>query len=161
MWCHIINTTYRKSNHIVSFLNKKFRQDQWCNTQGAECPPDTSHWEISADLPGKEREGKKGKWRRKEGKLKKRKVENWKWKEEKLQNEERPFFFFFFFFLLFTLQNHLDLFWVYQKWEGIFYPENAFHAGRKIKGKWLYPSEKYCSFAPPCPWVRQKKKKAS
>ena len=38
-------------------------------------PPDTSHREIPADLPGKERQGKKGKWRRKEGKSKK-KVEN-------------------------------------------------------------------------------------
>ena len=40
--------------------------------QGAECPPDTSHREISADLPGKEKEEKKKeKWRGKEGKLKK------------------------------------------------------------------------------------------
>ena len=31
----------------------------------AECPsPDTSHREISADLPGQESQGKKGKWRR-------------------------------------------------------------------------------------------------
>ena len=52
---------------------------------GAGCPPDTSHREISADLPGKERQGKKGK-------IKKGKVENWKWKEEKLQNEESTFF---------------------------------------------------------------------
>ena len=42
----------------------------------------------------------------------KKKVENLKWKEGKLQNEETTFFFFlfllvlFFFFLLFTVQNH-------------------------------------------------------
>ena len=34
-------------------------------------PPDTFHQKIF-DLPGKEREGKKGKWRRKEKKSKKR-----------------------------------------------------------------------------------------
>ena len=39
-------------------------------------PPETSDREISADLPGKERQGKKGKWSRKEGKSKKGKVEN-------------------------------------------------------------------------------------
>ena len=44
---------------------------QWRNNRGeegaggaggAECPPDTFHCEISADLPGKERQGKRGKW---------------------------------------------------------------------------------------------------
>ena len=30
--------------------------------QGGRVPPETSDWEISADLPGKERQGKKGKW---------------------------------------------------------------------------------------------------
>ena len=37
--------------------------NQWRNRWGvrgrAECPPETSDWEISADLPGKERQGKK------------------------------------------------------------------------------------------------------
>ena len=51
----------------------------------------TASREISADLAGKERQGKKGKLRRKIGKFKKGKVENWKWKEEKLQNDERKF----------------------------------------------------------------------
>ena len=44
---------------------------QWRNSRGwggQSAPPDTSHWEISADLPGKERQEKKGKLRRKEGK---------------------------------------------------------------------------------------------
>ena len=31
---------------------------QWRNSRGAECPPDTSHRQISADELGKERQGK-------------------------------------------------------------------------------------------------------
>ena len=46
---------------------------------------------------------------KKRRKIVKGKVENWKWKVEKLQNEERTFFFFFLAF-----QNHYNLFWVYQ-----------------------------------------------
>ena len=42
--------------------------------------PDTSHREISADLPGKERQGKKGKMEKNRRKIRKGKVENWKWK---------------------------------------------------------------------------------
>ena len=38
---------------------------------GGRVSPDTSHREISADLLGKERQGKKGNWRRKEGQSKK------------------------------------------------------------------------------------------
>ena len=36
---------------------------------GAECPPETSDREIFADVSGKKRQGKKGKLRRKGGKL--------------------------------------------------------------------------------------------
>ena len=122
-----IHTTYRMSYHIVSFWTK-FRRDKkgplvnlwgqkrhpvwaahpvaqqaWGEAGGRVPPtPETSDREISADLPGKKRQGKSergGKWRRKKGKL-----GNWKWKEEKLENEERTFFFFF--FLLSTFQNH-------------------------------------------------------
>ena len=75
--------------------------------RGAECPPDTSEWEISADLSGKERQEKKGKMKKKRRKTEKGKAENFKWKEENLQNEERThFFFFLLFFLLFTFQKH-------------------------------------------------------
>ena len=38
------------------------KKKQWRNSQslaGAGCPPDISHWEISGDLLGKEREGKR------------------------------------------------------------------------------------------------------
>ena len=60
--------------------------------QGAECPPETSDREISANLPGKNRQAKKGKRvkiEKKRRKIAKGKLENWKWKVEKLQNEER------------------------------------------------------------------------
>ena len=66
--------------------------------QGAECPPETSNREISADQSGKDRQEKMGNGvRRRE--IKKAKMTNLKLKlkEEKLQNEERTFFFFFFF----------------------------------------------------------------
>ena len=46
--------------------------------RGAECPPETSDQEISADLPGKERLGKKGKWSRKEGKFEKGRWKSYK-----------------------------------------------------------------------------------
>ena len=53
---------------------------------GVECPPETSNQKISADLSGKDRQGKKGKWgkkkKKKKGKLKKSKKV--KWKEENL-----------------------------------------------------------------------------
>ena len=47
---------------------------QWRNRRvGAECPPETSDREISADLPGKKEVRKKekrgGEWRRKEEQL--------------------------------------------------------------------------------------------
>ena len=61
-------------------MNHKHSGVTGAGEQGAECPK-TSDREISADLPGKKRQGKKekrGKWRREEGKCKreKRKVEN-------------------------------------------------------------------------------------
>ena len=39
--------------------------------RGAECPPTLLTGKFFADLPGKLRQGKKGKWRGKEGKSKK------------------------------------------------------------------------------------------
>ena len=91
-------------------------------------------------------------------------VENWKWKDEKLQNEERTFFYFisffifyflflfylilfyFIFFLLFTFQNHLNLFWVYQN--GNFLPGKGISLREKIGKNNFAPSEKYSSYAP-------------
>ena len=46
----------KKKKNYSSFI-------QWCNRQGAggRVPPETSDREIFADLPGKNRQGKKGK----------------------------------------------------------------------------------------------------
>ena len=50
--------------------------DQWRNRRGGgavgRLPPETSDRESFADIPGKDKEGKKEKWRRKQEK----KVEN-------------------------------------------------------------------------------------
>ena len=110
---------------------------QWCNSWevGAECLPDTSHWEISADLPGKERQGKQGKWRKKEGKLKKE-GGKLKMEGEKLQNKEGPFFFPFLFF--FTFQNLWNLFWVLSKLE-FSTRKKHFMTGKKKSGKMTFP----------------------
>ena len=56
--------------------------------------PETSDREISGELPGKNRQGKKKKMEQKWGKFKNGEVENWKGKEEKL-------LFFVFLFVLF------------------------------------------------------------
>ena len=42
----------------------------------AEYPPDIFHWETFADPLGKEGQGRKGKWRGKEGKFEREEVEN-------------------------------------------------------------------------------------
>ena len=108
----------------------------------AQCPPETSDREISADLPGKKRQGQNGKQSRKEGKLKREGGKFWKWKEEKLGNEERTPFFFFFFFLLFHFKNHWNLFWVYQN--------QNFLPGKKhfMLGKMTLPPLKIISLVP-------------
>ena len=49
-------------------------------------PLDTFHREFRLTYQENTRQVKKGKWERKEGKSKNGKVENWNWKEEKLQN---------------------------------------------------------------------------
>ena len=80
--------------------------------------------------------------RRKIEKKKGGKVENWKWKEEKLQNEERtspppppPLF------------KTTEICFGSTK-IGIFYPEKAFHAGKKIRKNDFAPSKKYSSCTP-------------
>ena len=75
---------------------------QWHNRHGAgvRVPPDIFHQEIFAELPGKEGQGRKGKRREKEGKLKGKrwKIENGRGESMKIS---RGFFFFFFFFVTF------------------------------------------------------------
>ena len=108
---------------ILPIKSKMAAARQWRNRrgegrgQGAECHPETSDREISADLPGKsgKEKLKRGKKRMKKFKMEKvgrkknekggeknEKVENGR--REKFQDEERIFFFFFF-FLLFAFQN--------------------------------------------------------
>ena len=78
MWrCYLILTQYNWLQVLLSGATAG---------GGAECPRDTPHRKISADLPGKERQGKKGKWRRKEGK--RRKIEKGK-VEKKIENGRR------------------------------------------------------------------------
>ena len=115
--------------------------DQWRNRWGAECPtPETSDQDISADF--REKKGKE-----KSDNVEKRRiiergeVENWKWKEEKWEHEERTFFFFFFFFffclLLFTFKKEWNLFWVYQNRNSLM-GKKHFTPG-KNQQKWLFP----------------------
>ena len=100
-------------------------------TAGGQSAPDTSHRE-SADLEEKERTGKKGKWRRKEGKSIK---ERWKREGGKVTKWGED------------LQIHWNLFWVNQN--GNFLPGKAFHAGEKIR-KNDFPPLKNFPLTPLC-----------
>ena len=76
---------------------------------GGIVPPKTSDWEISADLQGKKRQGKRGEnleekkenCKREGGKLKMEGGKITKWED-------------FFFFLLVTFQKPLKFVWVYK-----------------------------------------------
>ena len=74
---------------ILFFIQLLLVYRQWRNRWGGG--KEGADREISADLPGKKRQGKKGKGVKIE--KKRRKIVKWK----SLQNEERTFFFFFFF----------------------------------------------------------------
>ena len=56
-------------------------------------------------------------WEKKEGKIKKGNVENWKWQKEKLQNEEETFFFPFPFIFAFHFSKPLKFVLGLPKWE--------------------------------------------
>ena len=114
---------------------------------GAECPPETSEREISADLPGKERKEKsKNGAEKKENWKEKKKEGNWKWNDEKLQNEERTLEdFFFSFFFCFSLSKPLKFVLGLPKWE-FSTGKNYFTSGEKNrKNNDFAPSEKYSS----------------
>ena len=97
--------------------------------QSAPPPPETFDREISADLPGKKRQGKeKGKG----VKIEKKRRKIVKEKVEKLQNEERTF--------LLSLFKTTKICFGSTKME-IFYREKAFHAGEK-SGKITLPPRK-------------------
>ena len=144
------NLMKKISSFITTVWNVSF--SQWRNRRGsgrAECPPETSDREISADLPGKRGKGKGVKIEKKRRKIVKGKVENWKWeKEESYKMRRGPFllllllllFFFFFFFLLLTFQNQKNLFWVYQN--GNFLTGKSISRKEKIRKNGFAPSEK-------------------
>ena len=92
---------------------------------------------------------KKVEMEKKRRKIKKGKVENWKWKEEIYKNKERTFFFFFFFFSCFSLFKMIDICFGYTK-IGIFYLEKVFHTYREQnQEKWLCSLWKIVVL---CPW---------
>ena len=112
-------------------------------------------WPGNFCWPIRKREAwKKRKMEQKRRKIEKGKVENWKWKEEKLQNEERTFsfsfflffflsfffflfFFLFFFFFAFIFENHWNLFWIYQNRN--FLPGKSISRRGKNQEKWFCP----------------------
>ena len=109
---------------------------------GTEWPPDTSHQEISANLPGKERQRKKGKMQKKEnrkreaGKLIVRgKVT--KWGED---------FFLLFFFFAFHFSKPLKFVLGLPKWE-FSTREKHFTLG-KNSGKMSFPLLKHIPLTP-------------
>ena len=109
---------------------------QWCNRQGGIVPPDVFHREIFDDLLEKWRQRKKGKWRRKTGKLGKGRweiriegEEVWKWAED------------FFFSLFETTEICLG----YTKMEN-FYRKKHISRREKIGNSDFAPSEKYSSY---------------
>ena len=109
---------------------------------------DTSHREISADLPGKD-----GQWRRNMKENQKGKVWNGTGGGGKLKKKMMgglSFFFFFFFFFLFTFFFHflkpLKFVLGLPKWE--FSTGKKHFTPGKISGKMtLPPSEKHSSYA--------------
>ena len=72
-------------------------------------PPETSDWEISADLSGKERQGKKQKWSRKEGKSR-----TGRWKNANGMRKVVFVFVFVFVFCFSLFKTDWNLFWVNQ-----------------------------------------------
>ena len=111
--------------------------------QGEEYSPDTFHQEIFADLPGKEGQGRKGKWRGKEGKFEREEVENWKWKGKRYESENFFTFYFFYFIFIYLFiffchfWNHWNLFGVYQNGRFLL-GKSIFYTG-KNQEKWLCP----------------------
>ena len=84
---------------LIPILRFQVMHDyQWRNMQGGVPPidfwPENFCWPTGKK--GARKKGKRGEIEKKR-EIAKGKVENGKWKVEKLQNEERSFFFFFFF----------------------------------------------------------------
>ena len=156
--CHIVITCKHKIGINWNFQNKFFVNIyiyimiSGVMAGGAECPRHFSLGNVCWPT-GKERQGKKGKWRRKQKrrKIKKGKVENWKWKEKSFRVTEWGkmrgcFCFVLFCFFAFYLTKQLKFVLVYQS--RIFYREKAFHAGKKKSGKMTLPPQKYIPVTP-------------
>ena len=94
---------------------------------------------------GENGEEKKENCKRKGGKLK---MEGGKCSKKSRGQRTSSFFFVFLFFLFFTFKNDENLFWVYQIKMEIFYREEAFHTGKKIRKNDLAPLEKFSCYAP-------------
>ena len=128
---------------------------QWRNRGGGgRVPPETSDREISADLPGKNRQGKKEKgW--KKGKLQKGrwKIENGRverWKSCKMRRG--PFFFFFFFFFACHFSKPLRFVLGLPKWK--FYTgKKHFTSGKKSGQITLLPHKNFP--VTPLMWSKQ------
>ena len=102
-------------------------------------PPETSDREISADLLGKKRQGKKGKG----VKIEKKRRKIVKGKVEKLQNEVRTWgLFFFFFFFCFSLFKPLRFVLGLLKWK-FSTKKKHFTPGKKIRKNYFAPSQKF------------------
>ena len=100
--------------------------------QGAECPPETSDGEISADLLGKKRQGKR------------ERGENWEEKKENCKREGgilKIFFFFFFFFFCFSRVKTSKICFGSTKMEIFYGGKKHFTRGKKL-GKMTLPPQK-------------------
>ena len=112
---------------------------------GADCPPKLLTGKFLLNYQEK-RGQEKRKIGKKEGKLKREGEKlNWKWKEEKLQNEEMTFFFLLL-FCFSLLKIHWNLFWVNQN--GNFLPGKSISCREKIRKNDFAPLEKFSCYAP-------------
>ena len=116
---------------------------QWHNSRGGRVPPNTSRREISADLPGKERQGNMEKKRKEKKENKKREGGKLKIEGGKGRKWGEDLFFFFAFHFSKPLKFGLGV----PKWE-FSYQEKAFHTGKKKSGKINLPPWKIFLLCP-------------
>ena len=145
-------------------IGQKPGESSGVTCRGAEFPQRilTGKFLLTYNVPGKKRQGKKGKGveiKKKRRKIIKGrwKIENGRWKSYKMRSS----LLFFFFFVL-SLFKTAKICFGSTKME-IFYQEKASHAGKKIRKKDFAPSEKF----PVTPlgesrknWVKNQEEKA-
>ena len=87
------------------------------------------------------------------------KVENWKWKEEKLKNEEKTFIYFilfyfilFYFILFYFILIFILFYFIFSLFKTLKFvlglPKWEFSTRKKIRKNDFAPSEKHSSYAP-------------